>query len=185
MRTAIAIFLISIVSVPCAAQDTTLPATLSGFLKPGSYIGIRGLRESGPISITVFSQDDFEIARDARRLSLDEFSAKYPSVREARDRRLAHAAAGRETTRDQLPRDKEFGELEIELYVDRSQALGKLLHVGDDYILVAYDGDPETRRIERRYAYAIRSISQIGWNSADNYSFRVSAPYIDKADAPK
>jgi len=53
MRSLIAIMLLCIFFVPCAAQEQDVPKNLIGFLKPGMHIGVVSYRDSDRITVTV------------------------------------------------------------------------------------------------------------------------------------
>lgn len=167
MRLLFAIFIGCVTAVPCCGQDGDYPATISGFLKPGTFAGIRALDASSGITVTIYAEPDFEIALDARRLSLDELAAKYKSVADSRAKTLQEATASWELRRKENASGRDSGTPQVSLFIDRREQLYRIVHVGNDYLLVSYEDNTNRQR-----AFATKYISSIRWH--DELRFRTS-----------
>lgn len=181
MRLFISLLVVCLTALPSIAQSNSHPAKLSGFLKPGMYLGVRAFEKSDGVRLTVYTEKDFQIAIDARTINLDELALKYPSVKSLRDKRLKEFVASLDAKRDNLAPNTKFGEPTIELVVDRSELLCKVEHVGDDYVLVRYGNEFASGRV-----LATGFISTINWHADDELRLSTSVRHVaEPADRTK
>lgn len=171
MRMLSVMFLCCIASASCLAQEAETPKTLARFLKPGAHVGIRDFDATDGINVTIYSNSDYEIALDARRLDIDTLAAKHQKVAQTRDRTLEKFTASLESKRDDLPAGTEFGKPIVSLAVDGREGLYTVTHVGDDYILVSQEDAQTKRRV-----FSTRFTSTIGWH--DDLRFNTSVGHV-------
>jgi hypothetical protein len=153
-----AILTLAILS-PVVAQDP-LPRSLVGFFAPGTQVGIIG-SETGSFRVVIYSPSDFAIRADARNLSFDELAAKYESVAKARDDKLKQRADSGET-----------GTPEFNVLLTNNELLCKIVHVGDDYLLVKMADHDQYRMV-----YPLGQLTSIHW--AGPLPLRTTIRYSD------
>ena len=132
--------------------DEPHPKSLVGLLTPDMRVGIHRFDGSAAFIISVYSEEQFAIARDSRNLTLDQLKEKYVAVKEQCEHTLEilsttqHAETRKilESHKPEVRKDKAGG------------LLGTISHVGEDYVLVTLDGLQE-----RRLVLASQFISQI------------------------
>lgn len=179
MRIVSALLIVCLVALTVIGQDKpepeklSRPAKLTGFLRPGMYLGVQTHEKSASIALTVYTSEDFEIAVDSRIITLDELARKYPSVKRLRDQRLKEFEASLEAQRENLPANFEFGEPKIELMTNRSEFLCKVEHIGDDYMLVKFGKDLSSSRV-----IATAFISTIDWHNDGELNFSTSVQHL-------
>ncbi len=180
MRHFFAIIITCFLCIPSVAQEEPAPKSLVGFLKPGMHVGITSFfPESERITIQIYDEQDHLIAIDAKKLTLEELSAKYEKVASQLERTRKEIFASLKSDPLQIPPGKEYGEPSIGLRINQRESLCKILATGDDYILVTSAASPSKRRV-----IATRFVSSITWN--EELPLTWSVPHVDKAtDKPK
>jgi len=158
--------------VEAIAADDALPTSLLGFVKPGMHLGIRSSQSDSFVTIEIYSEDQFRLAQDVRDMKLENLAQKYPQIAEKASKALAEYKASVEARRLQNSKGpgSNFppGEPAVALEVDPEVWLCTVLHVGEDYVLVAYGADNSTKQV-----IAKQVVSQIRWAS-DDLRFRNS-----------
>ena len=104
------------------------PDSLLGFIKPGMSVGVSP-DDPGPVSLRIYSAKQFDIAKDAQTMSLDELRAKYKEVEEKIEQTLAELVSASSEG------DEPSG-VRVRL-VPTNYWLGTVKHVGKDYVLLA------------------------------------------------
>ena len=175
MRFFIVILLAALCSQSChtkaIAADDVFPTSMLGFVKPGMHLGIKSSPSNSFVTIEVYSEDQFQLAKDARELTFEDLGQKYPLVADQAAKALKEYKAAVEARRLQSPKSANFrspGEPTVALEVDRAVLLCSVLHVGEDYVLVAYGADSSKKQV-----IAKQSVSRIRWAS-DDLRFRNS-----------
>ena len=135
------------------AQSSTeaFPRSLLGFLKPGMHVGVDyTVNRSGDaeehFSLKIFDDTGYRIAVDTRLLSLDELRRKYPVIEKHAEKTLSNYQQQLPDRAKKLARGKRYAKPELSMSVSRRTLLCKVIHVGDDYVLVSY-GEAEKRRV--------------------------------------
>jgi hypothetical protein len=153
------------------AADDPLPTSLLGFVKPGMHIGVRFSQQDSFVSIEIFNEDQFRLAQDARDMSLEALGQKYPHIADKASKSLAEHKSSVEALRSQDPKRTGFpplGEPSVALEVDRTIVLCHVVHVAEDYVLIAYGADNSKKQV-----IAKQVVSRIRWAS-DDLQFRHS-----------
>lgn len=182
MRHLIAAVLICLAPSPMLVQSAlaqelvTYPKSLAGFLKSGTHVGIYSNVESGSHKVTIYSEEDFEIAMDARNMDLEELALKYKSVAQDRDRELKRFTASLESKRKTLAANKEFGEPKARITINPRELLYTVAYVGDDYILVSPEANPK-----KFTAFSTRFLSTIRWH--EGFRYGVSVRHVDRVSS--
>jgi len=148
------LLLLAAMSLQTLAQDTEYPSSMVQFLKSGMKIGISKLEDHHGLNITVFSDDEFQIALDARSLKTDELAKKYPSVAEKKQNSIAIAKRGRKLEERHLSAN-------VKVVFDAKMVLCTVEHVTDDYVLVR-----NVHNNNARMAFASHSIEKISWGES-------------------
>ena len=139
-------------------SDEQHPDTLLGFLKQGMFVGVQSVERYAAVSIGVYSDEQFAIAKDARILPLDELRTKYAAVEKQIQQELRDFS--RQRGGDTRRTETESADPMVMLFPNSRDRLGVVKHVGDDYVLIANDdssGNVEV--ISKRYILRIRLIS--------------------------
>ena len=154
----------------CAGDDA-LPSSLLGFIKPSMQLGIRSSQSDSSVTIEIYSEDQFRLAKDVRDMTLEDLGKKYPEIADKAAKALAEYKSSVEAQRLRNPRVANFpppGEPAVALEVDRGFLLCTVLHVGEDYLLVAYGADNSKKQV-----IAKQVVARIRWAS-DDLRFRPS-----------
>ena len=132
--------------------DEPLPGSLLELLQPEMRVGIQWVQGTAAVELNVYSEEQFRIAQEPRSVTLNQLKEKYVAV----DKQALEAWQHFSATQS----DKELDEtVRIKPRVSmrrRNERLGIIKHVGDDYILVTFDGPKE-----RRQALASRFVARV------------------------
>lgn len=145
-RLLLSVCLLSTLSTQLRAEDE-FPKQLIGFLKSGQHVGL-STRSDEPTFLLVFkNQTDMAVHKDAEKLSVEELRKKYPQIeRQAND------------LLETISRDPGGEAKRPKIEIGRSAPLryARILHVGDDYVLLEFENDYRT-------AYSSTQIGRIAW----------------------
>lgn len=150
IRSLLSVLVLSALCSQLCAEDA-FPKRLIGFLKTGQLIGLSA-RADEPIFILVFKcETDMSVHKDAEKLGLEELRKKYPQV----DRQASELLA---TVSGDSRAESEQPKLEIARTAPLRYA--KVIHVGNDYVLLEFDG-------AYRSAYASTQIGRVAWSNGE------------------
>ncbi len=184
MRNFIPVLIVCFLGIPGFAQEQDAPKSLVGFLKPGMNIGVLSFAKFDAITIGIYTEEDFSIAIDARKLSSEDLASKYEKVASAFERTRKDLIATSQTSKEKLPVGKEYGEPRISISTNRSEFFYKVVSIGDDYILVTDAMNLKSTNPKYRRVIATRYISSMHWH--DELPLSISTPYVDtKTDKNK
>lgn len=138
------------------------PKTILGFLKPGDHVGITSTTSNSitPVRLNKYSEVRFAITRDERHMDLSQLASKYASVASQIEVARTNFATSEERELKTQPiQEGEINErVEVSLGLSRSTYLGRVVSVGDDYVLI--EGN-EPRPFKK--ALSASSIGEINW----------------------
>ncbi len=156
MRTVLAAFWISLLAVTVSAEESPLPKSLVGFLKPGMKIGVLATEKDSFIDIYIYTDEEFEV-RVASQLGtpIEKLAKDIPALASAIERKrkeiLAEEAA-------KYQGDPPAGELKFGLPARIGERYLTVIAVGDDYVLTQAASKSGFRRV-----YSAHTISKIQW----------------------
>ena len=151
-------------------EDPAFPHSLLGFIKPGMHLGLKSNRTDSLVSIQIFSDEQFRIAKDAREMTIGELGKKHPQVADQAAKALAAFASSGEDqkVRPQVLDSASPGEPTVTLVIDRTVLLCTVRHVGEDYLFVSYGADNMKKQV-----IAKQTVARIRW-VGDDLTFRPS-----------
>lgn len=153
---------ISASAVHAQAVPSELPTEMLGFLTPGAHIGVyqsetRDGNSEPFFSLTLYEDDGYELAVDARKLSLDELCEKYPAVAKRAEKTLADYEKVLIEKANELDAGKRYAEPTLSMQVSRRTLFCTVIYVGDDYALLSYD------KSKRKWVLPKHMINRILW----------------------
>lgn len=123
-------------------------------LKANDHIDVVLNRQTGECNITILTPDQYDLAHDFATLELSQVAEKHPDVA----KQIAELRTQGETERAKsLAAGTELGETEVSITAHVGE-LGKVIHVGQDYLLIEF---PSAR--SRRVAIASSKVARISW----------------------
>ena len=135
--------------------DEQHPETLLGFLEQGMFVGVRYVQGDAAVSIAVYSDEQFAIAKDARKLPLNELRTKYVAVEKQVQQELLNFSKQRRG--DTKEPETESADPKVMLFPNSRERLGIVKHVGDDYVLIVNDdSEGNVEAISKSYIARIR-----------------------------
>lgn len=154
-----------------AAED--FPKGLLGFIESNGYIGLTADKPTSSYSIQILTEQQYSVERDLPLLGQEELGRKYPSV----GKEIASQLAKRELER-QKPRldGTELGPTKLSL-VGSAGELYRVVHVGDDYLLLQKDESKSSR-----FVLNAAAIASVRWYSAPSYLVENAVVRVARAD---
>ena len=149
IRTSLFLLAFSCLFHQALAQEE-FPTRLIGFLKPGQHVGLSS-RPENAVVLVFKNKTDMEIHRDAEKLSVGELRKKFPQV----ERQAKEVLATATDANSDAKKDQNSPKLEIGRYAPLRYA--KVVHVGEDFVLIEYANGYRT-------AYSERQISRVAWD---------------------
>lgn len=145
------------------ASIGAFPNSMLGFLSPGNHLSIHYPRtaEGGTddhFSVRILDDAAWQIAHDARLLSIDELRKKHPAIDAFVSKELAEYTDKLARRNESAPKGRRYVP-EISLMHDFA-LLCTVVHVGDDYVLVSYGDENAKRRV-----YPSQFLKVIYWSS--------------------
>lgn len=154
------LLLVFVVPATVLAEEER-PARMIDLLKPGMKVGVQFLQKSDNVTLWVFSDEEYVIAKDAQKMGRDELREKHELVEQRYQVALKSflEIMDGESMRGKSVEEpfKFFAGRPIHMSESGFRGIcGIVEAVGEDYILVA----PNDNNIGPR-AFAIHSISQL------------------------
>ena len=140
------------------AQDEELPASLTGFLKPGMMIRLSPRNNpSDLLHVSIFENEQYAIYKDALELPLADLAAKYPQVDAAFKKTSEQVAKQLAQLRKENPAEQ-YVEPVIQVAHESTKDCWTVVGSGNDYVLLKNDSEPSQKRV-----VAAHSIASIKW----------------------
>lgn len=167
--------LFCLVAFPRSVYSEDRPKSLLGFLASGKTIGLRdsGLRTHSDefcpdfVTLTILTNQQAEMEQDISKLDRSALAKKYSDLGEKAEEHMSEFVASLESTKSELPRGTRYGEPQISI----SPSAGKLhrvIHVGDDYVLLEPLDDPSYR-----FVLNVSAIQRLVWYTGPRYATSV------------
>jgi hypothetical protein len=182
IRFVVCFLLLFVMFNAASAQEIGNAKTLADIFKPGTKVAVLEPRDADYFNVTIITSAQFyEIAKDSRLLDLAKLSAKYPKVDQLVREKQKELAAYIDDNRDDLEPGTVFGDPKMS-FRRPSGDLGIVEHVGNDFIVVAFDENDQRRRL-----YSTRFIRTIEWHAGELEIFgsvpRYNRPFYDRQKA--
>ena len=142
------------------AVPDDFPKNMVGFVRPNSHVGMNRDQQSGKYSLTILTEPQHSLLRDLRVLDVDAIKLKYAEVAAEFARMETKGELKRQTPRADGTR---IGKTKVSVS-SLAGILYKVIHVGEDYLLLEITDDSANRLVVNAAA-----ITTIVWNSGLQY----------------
>lgn len=122
------------------------PKTLLGLLKPGVRLAVTFADKDSYVTLAIFDEETFNAVSDAEIMKLDELREKHPLVAKKIAEVLAIYATTLESKQADLKKGYELAEPRIEI-AKKPWLLCTAKYVGEDYVLVAYEKNKQSKTL--------------------------------------
>ena len=155
----VSVFVFGLMQFAIAVAED-FPKNIVGFVRPNSHVGMNRDQQSGKYSLNILTDQQHVLLRDLRVLDVDAIKRKYSDVAAE----FASLEAKRELER-QAPRadGTRIGKTKVSVS-SLAGTLYKVIHVGEDYLLLETTDDAPSRLVVNAAA-----ITSIVWNSGLQY----------------
>lgn len=153
---AIVFGLCAVIATQSLAQERP-PRRLLEYLKPGGHVALGAVGTTGNYIASILTPEQFAQLNDTRKLSFAQMLAKYPSLQKDVDRQKPELAKQMEELRRGRTVDENW-EQHLEFEKGEFLSLGRILHVGEDYVLLEFDAKGPVKM-----AVAAATITRVTW----------------------
>lgn len=145
---------IALVTFTTTSFAADFPERMVSLLKANDHIGVASNTQTGECNVIILTPKEYELANDFATLELSRVAEKHPDVA----KQISQLRTQGETERAKsLATGTELGRTEVSIAAHVGE-LGKVIHVGQDYLLIEF---PSAKA--RRVAIASSKIARVSW----------------------